>query len=173
MQDFTTIKPTEITDNVFKLLDKDWMLVTAGSMDDFNTMTASWGHLGILWHMPIAIAYIRPQRYTFEFANRFEDYTLSFFTEAYRPALQLCGSKSGRDCDKMAETGLTPIQTDRGNVIYQEARLVLECRKVYEDDIKKNNFLDHEIIRKNYPKEDFHRFYMGEIVNAWMVTGME
>jgi flavin reductase (DIM6/NTAB) family NADH-FMN oxidoreductase RutF len=173
MQDFTSIKPTEITDNVFKLLDKDWMLVTAGNMDDFNTMTAAWGHLGILWNMPIAIAYIRPQRYTFGFTNRYEDYTLTFFTEAYRPALNICGTKSGRDCDKVAEAGLTPMKTERGNVIFREARLVLECRKVYEDDLKKNNFLDQEIIRKHYPKEDFHRFYMGEIVNAWMVKGEE
>lgn len=166
MQDFTSIKPTEITDNVFKLLDKDWMLVTAGHLDDFNTMTASWGHMGILWHMPIAIAYIRPQRYTFEFANRFEDYTLSFFTETYRPALKFCGAHSGRDTDKIAETGLTPIQTDRGNVIFREARLVLECRKIYQDDLKKKNFLVPEVATKNYPKEDFHRFYMGEVLKV-------
>ena len=167
MQQFTAIKPTEITDNVFKLLDKDWMLVTAGNLEDFNTMTASWGHMGILWNLPIAIAYIRPQRYTFEFANKYADYTLSFFTESYRPALQFCGSRSGRDYDKIAETGLTPIQTERGNVIFQEARLVLECRKIYEDDLKKNNFLLPEIAKKNYPKNDFHRFYMGEIVNVF------
>ena len=162
----TAIKPTEITDNVFKLLDKDWMLVTAGNLEDYNTMTASWGHMGILWSLPIAIAYIRPQRYTYGFANRFPEYTLSFFTERYRTALQFCGTCSGRDHDKAAETGLTPVQTERGNVIFQEARLVLECRKVYEDDLKKKNFLLPEIAKKNYPKNDFHRFYMGEIVNV-------
>jgi flavin reductase (DIM6/NTAB) family NADH-FMN oxidoreductase RutF len=166
MEDFKEIKPTEITDNVFKLLDKDWMLVTPGTIDDFNTMTASWGHLGILWSLPIAIAYIRPQRYTYEFANRHSEYTLSFFTETYRPILQFCGSRSGRNVDKVAETGLTPMETDRGNVIFREARLVLECRKIYQDDLKKKNFLVPEIARKNYPKNDFHRFYMGEIVNV-------
>ncbi len=166
MQEFKAIKPTEITDNTFKLLDKDWMLVTAGNLEDFNTMTASWGHLGILWNLPIAIAYIRPQRYTYEFVNKYEDYTLTFFTEAYRSALKFCGSRSGRDYDKIAETGLTPIQTQRGNVIFQEARLVLECRKIYEDDLKKGNFLVPEIAEKHYPKNDFHRFYMGEIINV-------
>ncbi len=166
MQQFKAIKPTEITDNVFKLLDKDWMLVTAGTLEDFNTMTASWGHLGILWNLPIAIAYIRPQRYTYGFANRFEDYTLSFFTETYRPALKICGTKSGRDCDKVAEAGLTPRQTERGNVTFEEARLVLECRKIYQDNLKKENFLIPEIATKNYPKEDFHRFYMGEIIQV-------
>jgi flavin reductase (DIM6/NTAB) family NADH-FMN oxidoreductase RutF len=166
MEPFTQIKPTYITDNVFKLLDKDWMLVTAGNLEDYNTMTASWGHLGILWNLPVAIAYIRPQRYTYEFANRYPEYTLSFFTERYRTALQFCGTRSGRDHDKAAETGLTPVQTERGNVIFQEARLVLECRKIYEDDLKKKNFLLPEIATKNYPRNDFHRFYMGEVVNV-------
>ena len=165
-ESFSSIKPTDITDNVFKMLDKDWMLVTAGTLEDYNTMTASWGHLGILWNLPMAIAYIRPQRYTYEFANRFEDYTLSFFTDRHRTALQFCGTRSGRDFDKAAETGLTPVQTEKGNVFFEEARLVLECRKVYEDDLKKKNFLLPEIVKKNYPKSDFHKFYMGEIFNV-------
>ena len=169
MQHFKSIDPTEITDNVFKLLDRDWMLVTPGTIDDFNTMTASWGHLGILWSMPVAIAYIRPQRYTYQFANRHPEYTLSFFNEAYRPILQFCGSRTGKKVDKIAETGLTPMETERGNVIFQEARLVLECRKIYEDDLKKKNFLRPEVAEKNYPKNDFHRFYMGEIVNVFTV----
>ena len=163
---FKTINPTEITDNVFKMLDKDWMLVTAGNLEDYNTMTASWGHLGIMWNLPVAIAWIRPQRHTYGFANRCDHYTLSFFTEQYRPALQFCGTRSGRDYDKAAETGLTPVQTERGNVYFQEARLVLECRKIYQDDLRKENFLLPEIAKKNYPKEDFHRFYMGEVVNV-------
>ena len=165
-QEFQTIHPTEITDNTFKLLDKDWMLVTAGNLKHFNTMTASWGHLGIMWNLPTAIVYIRPQRYTYEFTNKYPDYTLTFFPEKFRPALQFCGSRSGRDCNKVAETHLTPIQTERGNVIYEEARLVLECRKIYEDDLKKKNFLLPEVAKKHYPKNDFHKFYMGEIVNV-------
>lgn len=166
MEDFKIIKPTDITDNVFKLLDKDWMLVTAGTLSDYNTMTASWGQMGIMWNVPIAIAWIRPQRYTYEFANRYEEYTLSFFTDRYLTALQFCGTRSGRDHDKAAETGLTPMETDRGNVIFKEARLVLECRKVYEDELKNKNFLLPEVAKKNYPKKDFHKFYMGEIVNV-------
>lgn len=163
---FKTIKPTEITDNLFKLIDKDWMLVTAGTLEDYNTMTASWGQMGIMWSLPIAIAWIRPQRYTYEFANRYEEYTLSFFTDLYRTALQFCGTRSGRDHDKAAVTGLTPVETDRGNVIFEEARLVIECRKIYEDDLKKKNFVRPEVATKHYPKKDFHKFYMGEIVNV-------
>ena len=166
MNDFTLIKPTEITDNVFKMLDKDWMLVTAGSISKFNTMTASWGQMGIMWNLPIAIAWIRPHRYTFKFANRCNGYTLSFFTEEYRKALEICGAKSGRDCDKVAEAGLTPMETERGNVIFQEARLVLECRKVYVDDLRRHKFVLPRIAQKHYPEGDFHRFYMGEIMNV-------
>jgi len=166
MQEFREIKPTEITDNVFKLLDKDWMLITAGTLEDYNTMTASWGHMGIMWNLPVAIGWIRPQRFTFEFTERYSDFTLSFFTEEYRKALQFCGSRSGRDYDKAAETGLTPVATESGNVFFQEARLVMECRKLYSDDLKSENFIVPEIAVKNYPKNDFHRFYMGEIVNV-------
>jgi flavin reductase (DIM6/NTAB) family NADH-FMN oxidoreductase RutF len=166
MEPFRIITPAEITDNVFTLIDRDWMLVTAGHPGDYNTMTAGWGHLGVLWSLPVAIAYIRPVRYTYGFANRYPEYTLSFFTEKYRRALQFCGTHSGRDCDKAAETGLTPLETERGNVTFREARLVLECRKIYEDDLKKKNFLLPGIARKHYPGNDFHRFYMGEVVNV-------
>jgi len=163
---FESLKVTEITDNVFKMLDKDWMLVTAGTMDDYNTMTASWGHMGIMWNLPVAIAWIRPQRYTYEFANRYEHFTLSFFPERHRTALQFCGTRSGRDHDKAAETGLSPLSTDAGNVFFEEARLVLECQTVYVDDLKKAHFRLPEVAEKNYPKKDFHRFYMGHIVEA-------
>jgi flavin reductase (DIM6/NTAB) family NADH-FMN oxidoreductase RutF len=166
MQDFKTIKPAELTDNVFKLIDKEWMLVTAGTLDNYNTMTASWGHMGIMWNLPIAIVWIRPQRYTFEFAERNRDFTLSFFSSEYHKALQFCGTNSGRDHDKAAETGLTPVATKRGNVTFREARLVLECHKIYSDDLKSAKFIIPEIARKHYPKNDFHRFYMGQIIHV-------
>jgi len=166
MPDFRTIPPTSITDNVFKLIDKDWMLVTAGTLEHYNTMTASWGHMGIMWNLPVAIAWIRPQRHTFGFAEKYSHYTLSFFTETYRKALQFCGSHSGRDYDKAARTGLTPVETKGGHVFFQEARLVLECRKLYADNLREENFIVPEIARKHYPTHDFHRFFMGEIVQV-------
>ena len=165
-EEFTFLQPSEISDNVFKLLDKDWMLITAGRLDHYNTMTASWGHMGIMWNLPVAMAWIRPQRYTFEFAEQYSDFTLSFFTEEHRKALQFCGSRSGRDHNKAAETGLTPLATEAGNVFFQEARLVMECRKIYSDDLKKEKFILPEVAQKNYAKGDFHRFYMGEIFNV-------
>lgn len=167
MQDFKLIKPEALTDNVFKLLDKDWMLITAGTPKHYNTMTASWGHMGIMWNLPVAIAWIRPQRYTYEFTEKYSLFTLSFFTEEYRNALQFCGSRSGRDHDKAAETRLTPMATESGNVFFQQARLVMECRKLYSDDLKSENFLVPEIERKHYPTKDFHRFYIGEITRVF------
>jgi len=166
MEGFNTISPEAITDNVFKLLDKDWMLITAGTLDHYNTMTASWGHMGIMWNLPVSICWIRPQRYTFNFAEKYSHYTLSFFTEEYRKALQFCGSKSGRDFDKAAETGLTPVATEGGKVFFQEARLVMECRKLYSDDLKSEKFIAPDLATTHYPTKDFHRFYMGEIVHA-------
>jgi len=168
MNRFLKISPFEITDNVFKLLDKDWMLVTAGNLKCFNTMTASWGHLGIIWNLPVAIAYIRPQRYTYGFANENRDYTLCFFEEKYRSILQFCGTTSGREHDKIKKTGLHPLETERGNVFYEQARLVLECEKIYVDNLRKENFLIPEVAEKNYPNNDFHRFYMGKILNVRM-----
>ncbi len=167
MKDFKAIRPEEITDNVFKLMDKDWMLVTAGIPGNYNTMTASWGHLGIVWSLPIAIAYIRPQRYTFQFASQYEEFTLSFFTEEFRDALDFCGSHSGRDTDKALETGLTPMETDRGNMTFRQARMILECRKIYTDQLKKENFLVPEIAREKYPNDDFSHIFMGQILHVW------
>ncbi|PID92745.1 MAG: flavin reductase [Bacteroidetes bacterium] len=166
MQGFKNIDPKELNDNVFKLLDKDWMLLTAGQAGNYNTMTASWGHMGILWNQPVAIAYVRPQRHTFGFMERFPGFSLSFFTEEYRSALQFCGSHSGRDCDKAAETGLTPLETDKGNIAFSEARLIMECRTVYVDDLKRENFRLAEVPEKHYAKGDFHRIYMAEILQA-------
>ena len=104
MSDFIKINPEEIKDNPFKLIGKDWGLVTAGTKDSFNTMTVSWGGVGIMWNKPVAYTFIRPQRYTFEFLEKNDHFTLSFYGEEYRKALSFCGSKSGRDYDKPAET---------------------------------------------------------------------
>jgi flavin reductase (DIM6/NTAB) family NADH-FMN oxidoreductase RutF len=163
---FKKISPYDLDENVFNLLDKEWMLITAGKGSDVNTMTASWGHLGIMWNLPVAICYIRPQRHTFGFANRHDDYTLSFFGAGHRDILKFCGSKSGRDHDKIRETGLVPLETESGNIYFKQARLVLECKKIYQDDFRAENFVRPEIAEKNYPNNDFHRFYFGEIIQA-------
>lgn len=108
---FREISVEQLKDNPFTLINKDWMLITAGDAEKHNTMTASWGGVGELWGKYVSTIYIRPQRYTLEFVEREEYYSLCFFGPEYRQALSLCGSKSGRDVDKDAATGLTPAST--------------------------------------------------------------
>jgi flavin reductase (DIM6/NTAB) family NADH-FMN oxidoreductase RutF len=143
------------------------MLVTAGNGEKHNTMTASWGQMGILWNKPVVNVYIRPQRYTREFVEAQEWFSLSFFEgETQRKALSLLGSKSGRDGDKIAETGLHVQMLD--NVpAFAEARLVLVCKKLYVQDIQPESFLEKSLIKTSYPAADFHRMYVAEIEKAY------
>ncbi len=157
--------PYKLNESIFKLIGKDWMLVCAGSAEKYNMMTASWGTCGILWNKPIAIAFIRPQRYTYEFIEKHDNFTLNFFDSSFRKTLNLLGTESGRDMNKMDISALDPISSPGGSVYFKQARIVLECRKIYFDNIKPEFFLDNDI-HKMYPKKDYHRFYIGEIINA-------
>lgn len=161
---FIETKPDQLTDNPFKLIGGDWMLITAGTNEKFNTMTASWGGLGVLWERKVACIFIRPNRYTYEFVERSPLFTLSFFDENRRTALQYCGTHSGRSVDKVKEAGLTAVH-DSGCIYFQEARLVLCCRKLYHQDIDPGRFLD-PAINGMYPQKDYHRMYVGEIVKC-------
>jgi len=107
---FKEIAPEAVTDNVFTLIGKDWMLITAGTMKSFNTMTASWGGMGIIWGEPVCWCVIRPHRYTYKFMEKSGFFTLAFFEEKYREMLSFCGTKSGKDVNKVKETGLTPVE---------------------------------------------------------------
>lgn len=168
MTHFTEIAATDIRDNPFQLVGREWMLITGGAPDAFNTMTASWGTFGHLWERDVAICYVRPQRHTYEFMERSRVYTLSFFDETWRKALEYCGTHSGREVDKMAQTGLRPFATPGGAVGFEQARLILECRKVYAGDIAEAGFVDRAVMDGVYPARDFHRFYVGEISRVLM-----
>lgn len=167
MSEFCTINPEGISESAFKLVGKDWMLVTAGNLQKYNTMTASWGGFGILWGKNVCFCVIRPQRYTYEFIESTDKFTLSFFEEKYRDALRFCGTSSGRDVDKIAASGLTPVESKEGIVHFNEAKLVIECRKIYFQDLNPGNFLDPSI-EKNYPNKDYHRMYIGEITGCYI-----
>ena len=161
---FREISVEELKDNPFTLINKDWMLITAGNQDKHNTMTASWGGVGELWGKYVSTIYIRPQRYTLEFVEREDFYSLCFFGPEYRQALSLCGSKSGRDVDKDAATGLTPC-FDQAAPYYEQARLVFLCRKLYKQDMTEEAFLDKSLLDKWYDN-DLHRMFIGEIVKV-------
>jgi flavin reductase (DIM6/NTAB) family NADH-FMN oxidoreductase RutF len=165
MSGFIKINPEEIEDNIFRLIGRDWMLLSAGNVNDFNTMTASWGGAGFLWNRPVCTVYVRPQRFTYSFIEKNDCFTLSFFDEKYRDALKLCGAKSGRDTDKVKESGLTVLQSDNKSIYFAEARLMIECRKIYYQDIDPDNFID-DSIKSNYMKNDYHRMYIGEVINT-------
>lgn len=161
---FREISVEELKDNPFTLINKDWMLITAGNQDKHNTMTASWGGVGELWGKYVSTIYIRPQRYTLEFVEREDFYSLCFFGPEYRQALSLCGSRSGRDVDKDKETGLTP-RFDQAAPYYEQARLVFICRKLYKQDMTEEAFLDKSLLDKWYDN-DLHRMFIGEIVKV-------
>lgn len=145
----------------------EWMLITAGNKDTgFNTMTASWGHLGSLWGHSTAVVYIRPQRFTKEFVDREEYFTLSFFPGEYHKALGYLGSHSGRDGDKITAAGLTPVFEGKA-ISFEEADLTLVCRKLYRATLTEEGFCDKSILGAHYSQHDMHDMYVGEIVKVY------
>ncbi|MHC1720436.1 MAG: flavin reductase family protein [Clostridiaceae bacterium] len=165
MKKFKEININEIGENAFNLIGKDWMLVTAEKEGRVNTMTASWGGLGVIWSRNVAYVVIRPQRYTKEFIDASDTLSLSFYDEAYRSKLNYLGTVSGRDEEKIAKAGLTKSVCD--DVPYfDEARLVLICRKLYAQEYKPEYFIDKSLDEKYYPDKDYHTMYIVEIVKA-------
>lgn len=150
--------------NTFSQIGEKWMLITAGNEEKFNTMTASWGMMGILWNKDVATAFVRPQRYTFEFLEKNDYYTLSFFESKYKKQLSYCGRNSGRNVDKIKETGLTPI-FDEQAPYFKEASTVFICKKIYGQFISPEGFIDVDL-DKNYENKDYHKMYVGEIIKC-------
>lgn len=155
---------SELNFNPFEKIGKDWFLVTAGDENGFNTMTASWGFMGVIWGKNVFETVVRHNRYTYEFMEKNDLFTISFFDEADRDALKFCGSHSGRDCDKVKETGLTPFYTD-GTTAFEEAKLVFVCRKLYGGDIDLEKLKGDERT-KWYGSDPVHKQYIGEIVKV-------
>lgn len=160
----------ELEINPMTMISDEGMLLTAGdSKDDYNTMTVCWGTLGALWGhgkgLPVATVFVRPQRYTKEFMDRKEYFTLSVLPRENRKALGYLGTHSGRDGDKVAAAGLHPVFAD-GSTYFEEARLVLVCRKLYRGRLNEDEFVDKSVMEANYPGRDFHYVYTGEIVKV-------
>lgn len=161
---FKKVDPKALDFNVFSTIGDQWMLITAGTPEKCNTMTASWGGLGILWGAPMATAYIRPQRYTKQFVDGSEYFTLSFFSEDYRKQLGLCGSKSGRDIDKVAECGFTVCAGEGNAPYFEEADLVFVCRKRMVMPMDPNAMPAD--VKEKWYDNDYHYMYWGEIVEV-------
>lgn len=161
--------------NPMQMIGDDWWVIAAGNeTNGYNAMTASWGHLGSIWKRPkgkahrglsTAVVYVRPQRYTKEYLDREELFSLSVFGEQYRKALGYLGSHSGKDGDKISQAGLHPIFTD-DTIVFSEARLTFICRKLYHAPLQESGFVDTSLIEANYPQKDFHEMYVGEILRV-------
>lgn len=159
---FKEIKIEDLKMNPFTKIGQEWMLITAGNEEAHNTMTASWGGLGVLWRKNVATVYIRPQRYTKQFVDNNEEFTLTFFDEEYREALRLLGTKSGRDGDKEKEAGLTTYYVD-GTTAFEEASMIMVCRKQYHQDLLPECFDVRETDENCYPEKDYHTMYIAEV----------
>lgn len=164
------IEIKDLNENFFQTIGKEWMLVTAGTPEHFNTMTASWGGIGWLWNKPVVFVFIRPERYTYQFMEQGDRFTLSFLGEENKEIHKICGSKSGREVDKVKETGLRPVVTGQGNILFEQGRLSLECRKLYATDLKEGEFVDRSLLTQWYGTAHggLHRLYVGEITAAWV-----
>jgi flavin reductase (DIM6/NTAB) family NADH-FMN oxidoreductase RutF len=162
-----TIPLTELQLPAFGAWEPGWFLLTAGENrpGGYNSMTVSWGALGVIWHRPLAVVVVRPQRYTRQFIEQYDTFSLSAFDESYRETLNTLGTLSGRDSQKMRDCGLTPIALSTiACPGFAEAKLILECRKMYYDDLEPGHFLA-DFIAPNY-QGDYHRMYFGEVLAA-------
>lgn len=160
---FKEVEFTQVSENAVDLFKNRWALVTAGDGEKFNTMTVSWGAVGELWGKDMATIYIRPQRYTEEFLNTNDYFTVSFYPVDMKQKIHsVCGSKSGRDVDKVQECGLTPAFDEKAPY-FDEAEIVLVCKKAAKSRFAPDEFLDDTIDDKWYPDKDYHFIYYGEI----------
>lgn len=162
------INPKELNANPFTLLDNDWALLMAGDKDSFNSMTVSWGGVGVLWRKNVTTVYVRQSRYTKEFMDNSDHYTLTFLKDGFKDKLSLLGTKSGKEIDKMNIEGLNLVELENG-FGYEESKLVFVCKKLFKNDLKESQFLVDGLFDECYPdKDDFHTMYIGEIVGCYI-----
>ena len=159
---YKTVDPRCIKDNLIKCLAEEWALITAGNEKSYNMMTASWGFFGEMWNKECAVCAIRPQRYTYDFVDNSDIFTLCFMGDN-KAVHKICGRMSGRDIDKLNETGLTPIY-DNGAVYYEECKTVIICKKLYADTLKEECFTDPSPL--SCYQGDYHKMFVGEIIKV-------
>jgi len=149
----------------FQNIGNEWALLSVGDEKHFNTMTISWGSLGFIWQRPVMTALVRPQRYTHEFSDQFENFSVSFYDRKYRHALNILGTKSGRDTNKIALSGLTPVFVD-GVPTFKESYLTVIGRKIYRGQMESAGFLIPTVDEEFYPQKDYHTVYFAEMIKT-------
>ena len=170
--EFYDVDPKEISLQPMDIFATDWALLTAGTAESWNTMTIGWGGLGTLWSQPMATVYVRPDRHTHGFMEESDRFTISFFGEDDREKLNFCGAHSGRDTDKTA-CGITPMEVDDGAIAFEDAELIISCRKVYSTDFEAEKLLDEAILSSRYPGETpLHTAYWGVIEHVYVAESI-
>ncbi|WP_024615856.1 flavin reductase [Clostridium sp. Ade.TY] len=162
MDNFKEIQPSELNESPFKLIGEDWMLITAEKNNKINTMTASWGGLGVMWGKNVTYIVVRPNRYTKEFIDNSDTFSLTFFDTNFKKQLGYLGSVSGRDEDKISKSNLTVSHIDN-TPYFEEGKLVMVCKKLYSQPLKPEFFLENGIDERWYPQKDYHELYISEI----------
>ena len=162
---FRQISADKIPGNIVKLLN-NWTLITSGTAEKTNVMTASWGGLGVFWEKPVAFCFLNPSRYSVQTMDQGETYTISFYTEAYKDAMLYCGNNSGRNTDKITGSGLTPIKTPSGATAFAEAWMIFECKKIIAQQISPDAVKTQ--VPAEWSKNGYHKMYVGEILNVWV-----
>lgn len=163
---YKKIDVDKIVLNPFKTISKDWLLISAVHEGKVNTMTASWGGIGVIWHKNVVTVYIRPQRYTREFVEASDYFSLTFFN-GYKKELGVLGSKSGRDGDKIKEVDFD-LEMIEGQPTFKQGQMTFICKKLYRGKIAADNFIETALDAKNYPNKDYHYVYIGEIISAYV-----
>lgn len=162
MNKFKEIKPEELNKSTFQLIGKDWMLITAEKDNKVNTMTASWGGFGVIFQKNVVYIFIRPQRYTKEFVDNSDTFSLTFLDETFRKELSYLGTVSGKDEDKISKANLT-VQHIDNTPYFDEGKLVITCKKIYTQDFDPKGFTVEGLDEKFYPEKDYHTLYIAEI----------
>ncbi|MFI3331612.1 MAG: flavin reductase family protein [Rikenellaceae bacterium] len=169
---FTKIQVKDLKENTIKLISEDWMLVGAGTKEKFNALTASWGAIGFIWNKPTLTAYIRDNRYTYEFMQQSNNFTVSILEDGLKDAMMICGRESGRDSNKIQKAGLKPVLTPSENVSYEQAKVVIECRKLFVSEISLDSLVceDKEDIKNAFYVKDsaLHQQFIAEITALWI-----
>lgn len=163
MKDFEKKDILSFSDNLLKKISENWLLISSGNIDSYNMMTASWGTFGILWNLPVAQVFIRPSRYTFEFINKNDFFSISIFETSYKDLLSFLGSKSGRDINKMKIEGLTPIDYNGKTVFFKEAKEVFILKKLFDLPMQ-DKIIDAQVKNIFYKNGDYHHLFFGRII---------
>lgn len=167
MNNFVEVKPEELNKSPFQLIGNEWTLITAEKDNKVNTMTASWGGFGIMWHKNVVNVVIRPQRYTKEFVDNSDTFSLTFFDKSFKKELGYLGSVSGRDEDKLSKISLT-VGHIENTPYFEEANLVLICKKLYAQDFKPECFIQEGLDEEFYSNKDYHTMYIAEVQKVFI-----